>query len=296
MENVRQNASAAIGSVGRSIGGIVFLIIAAVILYYLYEYLYGASGLLSVPIITNPIPGNTITEPPLYTIPPVYEGGEYSTTFWLYVTAYKDQSGKAKHILEIRGVDSSTLVVGLDAFTNKLMVRVNTNESVTPGTTGANPVSNPALTSSYVRSLFQNVQASSGLLAAGLPMCDLPEIELQRWVCIGIVLNGRTVDVYLDGKLARSCVLNSVFTVDSKGMKMKLLDFNGFSGFLGDVVVYNYALSPDQAYRIYMRGPTAAGGGSVIDWFASFFNVKGTITYSYPAPGISYPTATVTLG
>jgi hypothetical protein len=294
MENVRQNATTGVGALGRSIGGVVFLVIAAVILYYLYQYLYGTQGLRATTILTNPIQGNVPTEPSLYTIPPVYEGGEYSVTFWVYVTAYKDQTGKAKHIMEIRGVDSSTLVVGLDAFTNKLMVRVNTNETVTPGTTGSNPVHNPALTTSYVASLFQNVQAASGLLAQELPMCDLPEIELQRWVCLGIVLNGRTVDVYLDGRLARSCVLNAVFSVDPKGMKMKLLDFNGFSGFLGDVVVYNYSLSPDQVYRIYMQGPTAVTGGGILNWLANFFNVKGTLTYSYPAPAVTYPTATVT--
>lgn len=294
MENVRQSAAGTIGAVGKSLGGFVFLIIAAIVLYYLYQYLYSASGLTSTPIITNPIPGNTVTDPPLYTIPPIYEGGEYSITFWTYVTAYKDQTGLSKHILEIRGVDKSTLVVGLDAFTNKLMVRVNTNETVTPGATGASAITNPALTSAYVRSLFQTVQAASGLLTQELPMCDLPEIEMQRWVCIGIVLNGRTVDVYLDGKLARSCVLKSVFAVDSKGMKLKLLDFNGFSGYLGDVVVYNYALSPDQAYRIYMQGPSAQSGSGILGWLSSFFNVKGTVTYSYPAPTVTYPTATVT--
>lgn len=294
MENVSQTGTTGAGGLARTAGGIIFLVLAAVALYYLYNYLYSASGLASTVIISSPIPGNTVTDPPLYTIPPVYEGGEYSATFWVYITAYKDQSGKPKHILEIRGVDSSTLVVGLDAFTNKLIVRVNTNDSLSGGVTGSTAITNTPLANANVQALFNTVQASSGLLSQELPMCDLPDVQLQRWVCIGIVLNGRTVDVYMDGKLARSCVLKSVFTVDPKGMKLKLLDFNGFSGYLGDVVVYNYALSPDQAYRIYMAGPTAFSGSGILGWLKSIFNVKGTLTYSYPVPKVAYPTASLT--
>lgn len=296
MENLRQNASAGVGGMARMAGAVVFLVLAAVALYYLYDYLYTSSGITSTSIITSPIPGNTVTNPALYTIPPIYEGGEYSVTFWVYITAYKDQVGKPKHILEIRGVDSSTLVVGLDSFTNKLIARVNSASASVPGATAASGTTNTPLTTANVQALFQNVQPTSGLLAQDLPMCDLPDIQLQRWVCIGIVLNGRTVDVYLDGKLARSCVLPAVYTVDPKGMKLKLLDFNGFSGYLSDVAVYNYALSPDQTYRIYMSGPSSLTGSGIAGWLASFFNVKGSVTYSYPVPTVAYPTNTLVLG
>lgn len=102
------------------------MILGAVALYYLYKYIYGVQGIASQSIITTAIAGNTKTKPALYTIPPVYEGGEYTVTFWVYVTGFKDQAGLNKHVLEIRGVDYSTLVVGLGAHKNKLMVRVNT--------------------------------------------------------------------------------------------------------------------------------------------------------------------------
>ena len=271
----------------RPLGGILLVIIGAVVLYYLYKFVYGAEGLSTESVITTAIPGNTKTRPALYSIPPIYEGGEYSVTFWVYVTAFKDQSGLNKHILEIRGVDFSTLVVGLGAFKNKLLTRVNTAG-------GRGGTGNTSLTPAEVQSLFKTTQVPSGLLEEGLELCDLPEVDLQRWVCIGIVLNGRTCDLYMDGKLARSCVLPGPFKVDPKGYQMKLLDFDGFDGFLSDVSCYQYSLNPDQMYRIYMAGPSDTASTGFLGWLKSILGLEGTVTYKMPSPAVKYTTQTLT--
>ena len=282
MESINSSFPAA-----RSIGGIVVVILGAVALYYLYKYVYGVEGLSSQSIITTAIPGNTKTRPALYPIPPIYEGGEYSLSFWVYITGFKDQTGLNKHILEIRGVDYSTLLVGLGAHRNKLMVRVNTAG-------GSSLSGRTSLTTNEVKDLFRNTQVPSGLLEQGLELCDLPEIDLQRWVCIGVVLNGRTCDLYMDGKLARSCVLPGPFKVDPKGYQMKLLDFDGFDGFLSDVYCYQYALNPDQAYRIYMAGPSDTAASSFAAWLKSIFGLEGSVTYKLPTAAVKYETQTLT--
>ena len=274
MESVRNSVPAGLT---RGFGGVVVIVLAAVALYYLYKYLYTSSGIEAAAIITQAVRADTSRNLPLYKIPPIYEGGEYSISFWAYVTGFKDQLGKNKHILEIRGSDFSTLVVGLGSFTNKLLVRVHT-----PGggqTTGSGAAGSSDLTAAGVKKLFND--QDPGLLRDAMPLCDLPEVDLQRWVCVSVVLNGRTCDVYLDGKLARSCVLPSFFKVD-KAVRMKLLDFGGFDGFLGDVTCYNYALNPEQAYRIYMTGPSDVAGGGILDWFKNIFDLKGTVTYKFP--------------
>jgi hypothetical protein len=282
MESINSSFPAA-----RSIGGIVIVILGAVALYYLYKYVYGVEGLSSQSVITTAISGSTKTKPALYPIPPIYEGGEYSITFWVYITGFKDQTGLNKHILEIRGVDYSTLVVGLGAHRNKLMVRVNTaGGSALSGKT--------SLTTNEVKDLFKTTQVASGLLEQGVELCDLPEIDLQRWVCISVVLNGRTCDLYMDGKLARSCVLPGPFKVDPKGYQMKLLDFDGFDGYLSDVYCYQYALNPDQAYRIYMAGPSDTASSSFAGWLKSIFGLEGTVTYKVPTTSVKYETQTLT--
>jgi hypothetical protein len=146
-----------------------------------------------------------------------------------------------------------------------------------------------------VNSIFQPTQVPSGqLLNDTMPMCDLPEVELQRWVCFGIVLNGRTVDVYLDGKLARSCVLPSFYTVNATGVNMKILQYGGFDGFLSNLYVHSVALNPEQMYRIYMNGPADIAATGFLGWLGGLLNVKGEVTYQYPTVGLTYPKTTVT--
>lgn len=271
---------------GRSIGGIVIVILGAVALYYLYQYTYGVQGISGQTIISTAIPGNTVTKPALYSIPPIYEGGEYSISFWIYVTGFKDQSGLNKHILEIRGVNYSTLVVGLGAHKNKLVTRVNTAG-------GSSLSGRTSLNNAEVRTLFSTAQVPSGLLEQNMELCDLPEVDLQRWVNFAIVLNGRTCDLYMDGKLARSCVLPGAFKVDPKGYQMKFLDFGGFDGYLSDVTCYQYALNPDQTYRIYMGGPSDTAASSFLGWLKSIFGLEGTVTYKIPTAAVKYEKGTV---
>ena len=288
--NVIRNAVPASGGLTQTVSSIAILVIGIVVIYYLYNYLFGgAPSSSSKEILTTAIPANPTGAPPPATVLPVYEGGEYTITFWTYITAFKDQVGKSKHILELSpntttGSPTSTMVVGLGAFTNKLMVRVNTNSAGTQQLTAAN-----------IQGMFQPTQTPPGqLLADSMPICDLPEVELQRWVCFGIVLNGRTVDVYMDGKLARSCVLPSFYTVDANGVKMKLLQYGGFSGFLSSVSVHNGALSPDQIYGIYMKGPSDTTDRGFLSWLGNMFDIKGQVTYIAPKVGVTYPRSTVT--
>lgn len=259
-----------VSGLSRAVGGVAVLILGAVVLYYLYQYLFTATGLASASLITTAIPGNTVLDP--FPIPPPYEGGEYSVSCWIYITAFKDSLAMNKHILEIRGPTMSTLVVGLSSFTSKLLVRVNSGST--------------ALVKAKVSDMFSKPDMPSGL-QDNLELCDLPEVNLQKWVFVSVVLTGKTCDVYMDGKLNRSCVLPSYYKVDPKGMKMKLLDFNGFEGYLGDVSTYNYALNPDQIYRMYMMGPTDSQS-SFFGWIKNMFDVQGQVTYKYPTPAIQY--------
>ena len=87
-------------------------------------------------------------------------------------------------------------------------------------------------------------------------------------------MNGKTVDVYIDGKLARSCVLPSLVQVDSGGYTADLLDYGGFGGYVNSIQMYNYALAPNSVYNMYMGGPnpiTSIGG-----FFTSFFTPSPT--------------------
>ena len=268
---------AQVSQMTRSFGGVVILILGAVALYYLYQFLFTSNGMATTSLITTSVAGNTVMKD-LLPISPPYEGGEYSVSFWMYITAFKDSLSKNKHILEIQGTNKSMMVVGLGSISNKLLVRVNT-------ATGDSSASDP-LSKANIPNLFKANVYSSGL-TENLELCDLPEVELQKWVSVAVVLSGKTCDVYMDGKLTRSCVLPNFYRVDPTGVKMKLLDYGGFEGYLGDVSTYNYALNPDQIYRMYMTGPTD-NQSSFLSWIQNIFDVKGQLSVRYPTPAVQY--------
>jgi hypothetical protein len=157
----------------------------------------------------------------------------------------------------------STLFGPEEGFQNKPAVEAfqTPNTADTPGN----------LSQSSLTAMF-NPMASDDSLVTGVPIqCDIPEIDLQRWTMITVVLSGRTIDVFIDGKLSRSCVTDSYFRVDpTKDTVMNITDRGGFDGYIGNTVVGNYSMSPDEIYKTYLSGPNGAGL-DVFSWVASIF-------------------------
>ncbi len=284
----RTNASSFLKSSTASyLFGAIFVIVLLVALYYLYDYLYGMPSTPTTKIIGSAIPANKPTDRTTYNIPPPYEGGEYTVSFWAFISGWKDRLGLRKHILEIQGKQFSTLLVGLGAQKNNLLVRVHTKGA---DDTASNSID---LSTANVKGMFEQIGVDNGLMDS-YPLCDLPNVDLQRWVLITIVLNGRTCDVYLDGRLSRSCVLPSFYKVDPNGVSAKLLDYTGFEGQISDVLFSQKAMNPEEIYRLYMSGPSseAMGFGS---WLKSIFNVEGTLTYQTPTFNVGYTKQTLNL-
>lgn len=130
--------------------------------------------------------------------------------------------------------------------------------------------SNGSLTRANVDSFFKPLALDDSILTTSTK-CDLPEIDMQRWTMLTINLNGRTTDVYLDGKLARSCVGSSYYKVDSTGVKINLCDYGGFDGHITGVSAYNYSLTPSDIYNTYVSGPNANGTSDLFAWLFSPF-------------------------
>ena len=89
--------------------------------------------------------------------------------------------------------------------------------------------------------------------------CDIKDIEMQTWVNISIVLSGKTLDIYVQGKLKKTCVYNNFFKVDPAGVTLRSLQdrngqHKGFGGMLGRIQVFNTEITPDEIYKNYTNG------------------------------------------
>jgi hypothetical protein len=275
------------------IGKIVFIILALVALYYLYQFLFGPNG-LEGQVLLNKIENASPDKP--YTItadklPVLYEGGEYTVNFWVYVNDYSINLGRNKHVLSIGGSSFLTLAIFLGPYKNSLSVRVHSREGSVAGVSQASMSMTPSpqdnsdnLIVSNLNTMFEVLQPDSGLLNTLRP-CDIPSIDLQKWVQITVVLNNKTCDVYMDGKMARSCILPSFYKVDKSNLTLKLADYKGFGGFVSNLSAYNYALNPEQIWRLYMSGPGPQY--TFLDYLKSLFDPSALGALEYPKQNIT---------
>ena len=263
--------------VGRIIPVLIFF--AGLIgLFYLYQYLFGPKTGVTYPLITVNQSADKKIEISSDKIPSLFEGGEFTVSTWIYINNWSFRDKYNKHILSIGGKNFDTIRIYIGKYKPKLSVRLHTKETgaVTNGVSKS-PTPTDALDSASVSKTFEDATPDSELLDS-TPMCDLPEVDLQRWVNLTVAVNGKTVDVYLDGKLSRSCVLPALFKVDTS-YQATLLDHGGFGGQISNTTMYDVALNPEAVYKNYMAGPepiTTIGG-----WFSAFF-----------APGVSISVST----
>jgi hypothetical protein len=260
---------------------VLFVVLGLVAIYYLYQYLYTSSNNKSTMLLSGKKAADS-SPTNLPTIPTPYEGGEYSVNTWVYISSFNKNMNKRKHIFELQGNIFSTLLIGLGAFNNTLVVRTHTHSAEgfanwTTMTGGSGVGTNPPnaqdnvgnLSAASLNTTFAALAMNDSLLDTP-PICDLPEIDLQRWTMVTVVLNGRTIDVYMDGKLSRSCVAPSYYKVDPTGVKAVMTSRGGFDGYTGATSVANYAMNPDEIYRAYLSGPEGSST-DILNWFVSLF-------------------------
>ena len=82
----------------------------------------------------------------------------------------------------------------------------------------------------------------------------LRDIPLQKWNFVVIILEDQTVDVYFNGKLAKSLKLPSPVITGGSEADLIIGDDEGFGGSLTSLTVYERALTPEEVQALYMEG------------------------------------------
>jgi hypothetical protein len=108
-----------------------------------------------------------------------------------------------------------------------------------------------------------------------LEFCDVDNIPLQKWVQVAYILNNRVVDIYVNGKLERSCVLTGVPLLNNSDLYLIPANPNtsqvaqdmryGFLGQLSSVRYFSRALRPVDVARLYNEGPHTTKGADSKD-------------------------------
>ena len=85
--------------------------------------------------------------------------------------------------------------------------------------------------------------------------CEISEFPLQKWVNFIVSFNGSAMDVYVDGKLVKSCVVNTGSKLNETqriilGDSTKIDDI----GFITNVKLKSAPIAPQEAWDIYSQG------------------------------------------
>jgi len=105
------------------------------------------------------------------------------------------------------------------------------------------------------------VYPSAQSTTASTHTCNVDNVPVQKWVNAIVSLYGRTMDIYIDGKLVRTCVLPGVAKI-ANDAPVYVTPQGGFSGYTSNIHYYANSLNPQEAYNIYRSGY----GGSGIDF------------------------------
>jgi hypothetical protein len=110
--------------------------------------------------------------------------------------------------------------------------------------------------------------SNSAAAAPLIHQCNVSNIPLQKWVNLIISVYGRTLDIYLDGKLVNTCVLPGIAKINQNA-DVFVTPAGGFSGWTSTFQYWPESCDPQKAWDIYKKGY----GGS---WLGNFgkYSVK----------------------
>jgi hypothetical protein len=275
-----------------TLGTVGMILLTIIVLYIAYTYLYSSEDssytgfLVGEASARKPVPVSG-------SVPAIYTGGDFTLSFWIYIDDWNYRAQKNKFVFALSpsltsaGSSVSPLVGLLTPYQNGMMIRANTTKAGAVPPPGSAPSASggaePDITVESNLQALMNQQTSMNMFQTTLDKpCDIKEVPLQRWVCITIVSSGRVLDVYMDGKLSRSCVLDNVIQIPRTKLALRLGDYGGFGGRYATVQMWGQQLTPDAIYSLYMMGPASRKH----DIFRDLKNLLN-INVSYTAPPTS---------
>lgn len=164
------------------------------------------------------------------------QDGAYGMQFWMYVQDWNYKYGVEKHIVSRSDPTNPAIMnpsISLHPTDNSLKISVSVFGD------GSSSKSEPA-------------PAGHSGATDDVYICEVPDIPLQTWCSVSVTLFSRNLDVYLNGKLVKSCVLSGV--PKPVAGDIYLNSGGGFSGYLCSFYHYPRMLTPDDASSFYSQG------------------------------------------
>lgn len=124
------------------------------------------------------------------------------------------------------------------------------------------------------------------------PACIIRNVQLQKWINMTISVYGNTADMYLDGKLVRTCVMNNIpaalkvndtlyigggygYTIANGKVSAPTnpSSISTLKGYISSVVYKSNYFTPEEAWTIYGDGYSGAGMFDFVNKYKLNFSI-----------------------
>ena len=224
---------------------VIIIIIVLFVIYLIYvavtSYKEKANN---SPVIINDVIDAYVARP-AFVLPQVITGMGHTFSTWIYVKDWNYKFGQYKNILWKGNPPNSS-------------------------TKSENPtISNIHCPSIWLYPLTNSLKVvTSTSVPEQVESCDIQNIPLMTWVHIVYVLSNRTVDIYINGKLERSCALRGVPTITNDPVYITTGSPQpGYYGKIGKTQYFTRSLLPSDINDLYYKGPLGSKNYQV-----NFFN------------------------
>ena len=248
------------GSIAVSVvGGVILLYVG----YLFFNYIQGRSNSFSWGAMSSgdktpaPVDGKTRTVIGSGEAPSS-GGADWGLQYWMYISDWDYKFGADKDIVKRIAPNNPNIVaprIFLSPAENTLNVRV----SIFPADNKAGA-------------------ASPGADTTGDSFtCSVENVPLQSWFSLSVTVFQRNMDIYINGRLVKSCVLPGV-PKPAVG-DIIIADNGGFSGSICNLNWYNAMLAPEDCKMFHAKGtqcaPPAAAGLTKVDKNSVFITLFG---------------------
>lgn len=240
-----------------SVSSILIILIVILIIYYTIRYFWYSNSVL-VKSVNDATVSQTIDSSSLVQSTSGSTSANFTYSIWIYISDWSYNYGQEKIIFGRSGENfSGSVTTPTSVLSPSPLVMLGSSE-------------NNLIVSQEVYNTTSQTKVKSNTPTSRFT-CGISNVPIQKWVNILMSVYGRSMDLYLDGKLVRTCVMPGIAKVSST-TPIYLTPNGGFSGYTSKFEYWPNATNPQMAWNIYARGYTN-------DWslFSSDYSVEITV-------------------
>ena len=219
---------------------IVITIVVIVLIFMLIRYII--SDPYTLQNIQDGKTSSTISATSLATNGSSVPSSNFAYSIWFYINNWNYRYGESKVIFGRMGSatgqqgGSVSGVSGMDPCPAVVLGAVENNLDISIGCyPGADQEPTTAGGSTVVHT------------------CSVANVPIQKWVNLVVSVYGRSMDVYIDGKLVRTCLLPGVASVNNNA-NVYVTPSGGFEGWTSKFQYFPNSINPQEAWNIYTQG------------------------------------------